>query len=115
MADTEEEAARLSLPFQHMMARLRTNAEPTALPTVEESETLPLPLAPADFAALRDTWFAGTAEAVAERLLAFAAEHGVDEVMVQPVAGAYAADPADRTITRQRALTELAAAIAARD
>ena len=114
MADTDEEAARLALPFQHMMARLRTNAEPTALPTVEQAQTLPLPLSAADFVALRQPWFVGSAEDVAERLVAFAAGHGVDEVMVQPVAGAYAAEPADRTQARERTLTSLAAAIAAR-
>ena len=114
VADTAEEAHRLSLPFQHMMARLRTNAEPTALPTVEQAQTLPLPLSAADFAALRQPWFVGSAEDVAERLVAFAAGHGVDEVMVQPVAGAYAAEPADRTQARERTLTSLAAAIAAR-
>lgn len=111
VADTDAEAARLALPYQHMMARLRTGAEPAVLPTVEQAEAMTPPLPAADFAALRDSWFVGTTETVAVRLADFAARHGVDEVMVQPVAGSYAAEAPDRTVARERTVSELAAAL----
>ncbi len=111
VADTDEEAARLALPFQHNMGRLRTNLPPIALPTVEEAEVLDLPLPPADFRAVREAWFIGTADSVAEQLVDFAARYEVDEVMVQPVAGDHDADPLDRTIARERTLEQLAAAV----
>ncbi|SDB80018.1 luciferase family oxidoreductase, group 1 [Raineyella antarctica] len=114
VADTEEESDRLALPFQHMMGRLRTNLPPIALPTVEEAEALELPLPPTAFRAVRESWFVGTADVVADRLVAFADRYGVDEVMVQPVAGDQAADPLDRTPARERTLRRLAAAVGAR-
>lgn len=111
VADSDAEAERLARPYQHMMARLRAGAEPRPLMTLEEAESAPTGMPEADFAALRDSWFVGTAEAVAAQLVDFAARHGVEEVMVQPVAGASAAEASDRTVAREHAVSRLAAAL----
>jgi len=55
-----------------------------------------------------DRWVIGTAADVAERLNALAARFDVDEVMVNLVAGAAEADPADRWPARVVGLTALA-------
>nr|WP_240917750.1 hypothetical protein [Phycicoccus sp. HDW14] len=49
---------------------------------------------------------------MAARLTALAAEHGVDEVMVSPVAGALAGTPVDRSPAREETLRLLATALA---
>jgi alkanesulfonate monooxygenase SsuD/methylene tetrahydromethanopterin reductase-like flavin-dependent oxidoreductase (luciferase family) len=59
-------------------------------------------------ATMRARWFVGTADAVGERLAAFAERFGVDEVMVSPSAGAYQGDPLDRVPARERTLELLA-------
>ena len=48
-----------------------------------------------------------------EQLEELAAHFGVDEVMVHPVAGASAADPADRNPAREESLDLLASAVLA--
>jgi len=54
-------------------------------------------------------WFVGTGPDVRARLAEFAARHGVDEVMVSPVAGATDAEPMDAAPSRIRTLELLAA------
>ena len=82
-----------------MMARLRRGRPLRALETVEEA-TAGL-RADADVEehqlidAVRGNWFVGTGDAVASELSAFAARWDVDEVMLAPVAGAYAEEPLD--------------------
>ncbi len=111
VADTEEEARALALPFQHMMASLRVPGpmRQRATLTVEEALAEPLPIGRADFAAVAEPWLVGTADDVADRVRELATLHGVDEVMVQPVAGAHADEPLDRTVARERTVSELAA------
>lgn len=112
VAPTQEEAEARALPNLRMTARLRTNKPLVALETVEESIA-----GAADFAGLgetfmasaRATWFVGTADAVASELRAFAARHGVDEVMISPIAGSYDSEPMDASPGRVRTLELLAA------
>lgn len=109
-ADTAREADRLALPQLQHMARLRTGTPLTALDTVEQAQTAALTTAQRELIeAMRTTWFIGEAGEVAERLTGFAEEFGVDEVMVSPSAGGSAADPIDRSPTRERTLELLAA------
>ena len=111
VADSREEAERLALPFQHMMARLHVGAlmKPTPLMTVDEALAEPAPL-PADaFAAITAPWFLGTAEEVADGMRQLAATFAVTEVMVQPIAGSSAAEPLESTVARERTVRELAA------
>ena len=58
----------------------------------------------------RANWFVGTgASAVAAELAAFAAKHGVDEVMISPIAGSYDDEPMDAAAGRAQTLELLAA------
>ncbi|MFT4135380.1 LLM class flavin-dependent oxidoreductase [Microbacterium sp.] len=98
------------LPQARMMARLRGNLPLVALETVEQaaeaeaSDHLAAPL----IEGLRRRWFVGTGPDVRAGLAAFAAEHGVDEVMVSPVAAAHDDDPMDATPARVETLELLA-------
>ena len=82
-----------------MTARLRTNKPLIALETVEQALA-----GAADFDGLGETimasarakWFVGTAPRPWHPISrAFAARHGVDEVMISPIAGAYDGEPMD--------------------
>lgn len=109
-ADTDEEAWARALPQLRMMARLRGGRPLIALESVEEaaraeaSDSLAAPIM--DNA--RRTWFVGTGDAVAGSLEAFAAQHGVDEVMIAPVAGTRDGEPRGATPGRERTLELLA-------
>ncbi|MGW8483101.1 LLM class flavin-dependent oxidoreductase [Microbacterium sp. NPDC055903] len=111
-APTQEEAEARALPQLRMMARLRLNKPLVALETVEQS------LAAASDAATdqvveaaRSRWFVGTGASVAAETRAFAERHGVDEVMLSPVAGAYEAEPMDASPGRAQTLELVAAAL----
>lgn len=110
VGDTAEEAARLALPFQHMMASLRVPGPMARRPlfTVEEAQAAQLPLPRDAFDAVTATWLVGTADDVADGARALAERFGVTEVMIQPVAGAYADDPLDRDLHRERTVAEVA-------
>ncbi|WP_404434677.1 LLM class flavin-dependent oxidoreductase [Microbacterium lacus] len=111
-AATAEEAEARALPQARMMARLRGNFPLTPLESVEQaaaaeaSDTLATPL----IGALRAKWFIGAAADVSARLTAFAAQHGVDEIMISPVAGSYDEEPMDASPGRVQTLELLSAA-----
>ena len=96
-APTAALAEERMLPQARMMARLRGNRPLVPLETVEQaadaeaSDGLATPL----LEGLRQRWFVGAPDDVRDRLTAFAARHGVDEVMVSPVAAAYDRDAPD--------------------
>lgn len=114
-ARTAEEAEDRALPQLRMMARLRQNMPLIPLETVEQARA-----AASDFDSLgeqimagaRSKWFVGTGASVASELAAFAAQHGVDEVMISPIAGAYDGESTDAAIGRSQTLELLAAALA---
>ena len=111
VADTAAEADERMLPQARMMARLRGGRPLIALETVEQardaeaSDHRAAPL----IDALRRRWFVGAAAEQRDRLASFARAHGVDEIMVSPVAGAYDAEPMDAATGRTRTLELLAA------
>lgn len=113
IAESTEEARRLALPFQHMMASLRAPGGPQRRPilTVEEALVEPLPIAAGDFEAVLAPWLLGTADEVAEQVRGLARSYGVDEVMVQPVGGSSVAEPLDRSASRETTVAELARAL----
>ncbi|WP_235508943.1 LLM class flavin-dependent oxidoreductase [Aeromicrobium sp. Root236] len=89
VATTEEEAAALMLPNLHMMARLRTGQPLTALDLVEDAQALELhPQAAAIVDSALARAVVGTPEQAATQVRELAAQFGVDEVMVNPVASA---------------------------
>lgn len=109
---TAPEAEARALPQARMMARLRGNLPLTPLESVEQaaaaeaSDNLATPL----IDALRAKWFIGDAADVSARLTAFAAQHGVDEIMISPVAGSYDEEPTDASPGRVQTLELLTAA-----
>lgn len=112
VAPTRAEALRLALPQLQAMVALRTGAPLTPQRLVEEAEADPVAAAhqPLVEAMLR-RWVVDEPVAAAARIRALAAEHGVDEVMVHPVAGAVAGTVAERNPAREETLRLLAAAL----
>ena len=112
VAPTQEEAEARALPNLRMTARLRTNKPLVPLETVEQAQA-----GAADLASLGETfmasarakWFVGTPEAAASELRSFAERHGVDEVMISPIAGSYESEPMDAATGRLQTLELLAA------
>ncbi|MFI8593066.1 LLM class flavin-dependent oxidoreductase [Microbacterium sp. NPDC078428] len=107
---TLDEAEARALPQLRMMARLRTNKPLIPLETVEQAAAAPMdPLAESFVASATQRWFVGTGEQVAADVAAFAARHGVDEVMLAPVAAAYDGEPMDAAGGRAQTLELVAA------
>jgi len=111
VAPTQSEADERALPNLRMTARLRTNRPLIALETVEQAIA-----GAADFdglgesfmASARANWFVGEPGAVASDLRSFAATHGVDEIMISPIAGAYEGESPDAAPGRVQTLELLA-------
>jgi luciferase family oxidoreductase group 1 len=96
VAPTREEAERLALPQLQQMVALRTGAPLHPQPLVEEAEKVELADAHRELVeAMRERWVIGAPDEAADALRALAESYGVDEVMVNPVGGAYTGtDPA---------------------
>ncbi|UGS26195.1 LLM class flavin-dependent oxidoreductase [Microbacterium resistens] len=111
-APTAEEAEARALPQLRMMARLRLNRPLVPLETVEEARAAlaaaPDPQEEQIHAAAKANWFVGDAASVRDELAAFAEQHGVDEIMLSPVAGSFAEEPLDETRGRVQSLELLA-------
>jgi luciferase family oxidoreductase group 1 len=112
-APTAEEAEARALPQLRMMARLRTNKPLTALETVEQARTALAAeadgLAESIMSSARSRWLVGTGPDVKAQVAEFAARHGVDEVMISPVAGSFDGEPMDASPGRLQTLELLAA------
>ncbi|MGW9113851.1 LLM class flavin-dependent oxidoreductase [Microbacterium sp. NPDC055683] len=112
VAPTQDEAERRALPQLRQFARLRTNKPMRPIETVDEVLANPSdPLEDSLVQQGRARWFVGTPDGVADDLRAFAATHGVDEVMISPAAGSYDADPLDAAPGRLETIELLAAAL----
>ncbi|MFC4827690.1 LLM class flavin-dependent oxidoreductase [Agromyces aurantiacus] len=114
VADSAEEAEDRALPQLRSMARLRLNRPMRALETVDDALAAPHD-SDADevIARMRPRWVIGDADAAAAAVRALAVRHGIDEVMVAPIAGARADEPADAAPGRVRTLELLAERLAA--
>lgn len=114
VAPTIEEARARALPQLRSMARLRTNRPMRQLETIEEAQA-----APADsigdevIAAMEQRWIIADASGAASELRTLARRHGIDEVMVTPIAGSFASEPTDAAPGRERTLELLAAELLA--
>lgn len=114
-ASTVEEAHDRALPQMRAMARLRMNRPLGFNETVDEalagytSDNNPQEQKIVE--ALRGRWFIGTGDTVATQIRDFAAAHAVDEVMLSPVAGSYAAEPLTDHPGRTRTLELVANAL----
>ncbi|MCW2853040.1 MAG: luciferase [Nocardioides sp.] len=96
VAGSSEEAQRLALPQLQQMVALRTGQPLTPQRTVEQAEAEGVPEAHRGLVqAMAARWVIGDAEQARARVAELAATYGVDEVMVNPVAGAVdGTDPA---------------------
>jgi luciferase family oxidoreductase group 1 len=111
VADTAEEAGRLALPQLVQMAGLRTGRPLTPQLTVEQAEVDDyLHSQAALIERMRTRWVIGDPDSAAEQVAELAARFEVDEVMINPVAGAYAGTEPDRAPAREQTLGLLAAA-----
>ncbi|NYI71418.1 luciferase family oxidoreductase group 1 [Naumannella cuiyingiana] len=111
VAETEEEAVRLARPQLLSMIALRTNQPLRAQLSVEEALLTAIPSAHTPLAeSMAQSWLIGTPEQVRARIADLAERYGVDEVMINPIAGASAEAPADRVPDRERTLELLAGA-----
>jgi luciferase family oxidoreductase group 1 len=110
VAPTSEEAERRALPNLLMMVALRTGQPLGHQLLVEEAEKVDLPEQHrALVAAMRRRWVIGAPDEARAQVAELAAEHGVDEVMVHPVAGAHVGTEPDRSPGREETLALLAA------
>lgn len=113
VAPTLSEVRERALPQARSMARLRTGRPMGAAETVEEALAAPLDDAGERLVAeMLERWLVAEPAAAAEALTSLARRHGVDEVMVVPVAGTYAGEPIDETPGRVQTLELLAQALA---
>ncbi|HWJ09786.1 MAG TPA: LLM class flavin-dependent oxidoreductase [Nocardioides sp.] len=112
VADTEDEAQRQALPQLLQMLALRTGAPLVAQRTVEDAETIVDAGLPESHDALVDAmrrrWVIADAATARARIAELASSYGVDEVMVNPVGGAYAGTDPRTAPARERTLALLA-------
>ncbi len=109
VAPTVDEARARALPQLHSMARLRTNRPMRPLETVEEALAAPADsIADELIAGMERRWIIADPAGAALELRRLAERHGIDEVMIAPIAGSRADEPADATPGREQTLELLA-------
>jgi luciferase family oxidoreductase group 1 len=115
VAETQAEAERLVRPQLLAMVALRTGGKLEAQLSVEQAEATVLAESHQELAAsMRAKWVVGTPDAAAAQLAELAETYGVDEVMINPVAGSSEQDPVDRVPARETTIELLAGALARR-
>lgn len=107
VADTAEEARRLALPQAQSMAALRTGGGLGFQRLVEEAEAADAPASLVE--SMLRSWVVDDAATARDRVQDLATSYGVDEVMIHPVAGAFAGTQRDAAPGRERTLQLLAA------
>jgi luciferase family oxidoreductase group 1 len=109
VAPTVEEARARALPQLRSMARLRTNRPMRPLETVEEAQAAPADsIADELIASMERRWIIADAAGAAGELRKLAERHGIDEVMVAPIAGSFESEPTDAAPGREQTLELLA-------
>lgn len=110
VGETEEEAWELAQPFVYQMGALRIGPKLEAQRLVGEDVGSVMTDGHRRIGeSMWDTWAVGTVEQVASRLRETAARFDVDEIMIQPIAGARSEDPIDSVPARVRTVEALAA------
>jgi luciferase family oxidoreductase group 1 len=112
VAETEEEGQRRARPQLLSMLALRTGAPLTPLRLVEDAEEIEIPDAHRHLAAAMERrWVIGTPEQAALQIKELAATYGVDEVMINPIAGSNRGTDPATSPAREETLRLLAAAL----
>jgi luciferase family oxidoreductase group 1 len=113
VAPSAEEAEALALPQLQAMVALRTGGPLRPQRLVEEAQADAIPDAHRPLVeAMRRRWVIGTPETAADQVRELATTYGVDEVMVHPVAAAYAGTAKDASPAREETLRLLAGELA---
>lgn len=113
VAADEATAIRLARPQQLAMVALRTGQPLRPALLVPDAEKVVLGPEHQRLAdAMLGTWIVGDPAQVAARITALARQFEVDEVMVNPIAGALPTDAADQAPARERTLRLLSQALA---
>lgn len=109
VAETEDEAHRLALPNLIHTVDALTGGGEQPLMLVEDASSRGIPHEfQAKAAQLVATWVVGDAEQARSQIEAFAQRHDADEIMIQPIAGAYAGTASDRSPANEETLRLLA-------
>ena len=112
VAESQDEADRRALPNLLTMVALRTGAPLGPQPSIEDAERAGLPEEHEALAEqITSRWVVGTPHEAAKRVAELAATYDVDEVMVNPIAGAHASTPRDQAPHREETLRLLAEAL----
>ncbi len=109
VGESADEAERLALAYRLQSARLRTGGRMEPQRPVEELVDYDWTAAEVAHRNMGEPFlFVGDAKTVASRLTNLAGEFGAKEIMISPVAGAYAADPMAEAVNRARSIQMLA-------
>ncbi|WP_166981485.1 LLM class flavin-dependent oxidoreductase [Paramicrobacterium fandaimingii] len=109
VAATADEAYAQALPNLQQMARLRTNKPMAAVSTIEEAEAAETDALTEEFMQQAlSGYIIGDQATAATKARDLAAQYGVDELMISPVAGAHDSEPLDAVPARERTLELLA-------
>ncbi|MFD4421346.1 LLM class flavin-dependent oxidoreductase [Agromyces sp. NPDC058484] len=109
VAPTVEEARARALPQLRSMARLRTNRPMRPLETIEEAQDAPADsIADELIAGMERRWIIADAAGAASEVRKLAERHGIDEIMVSPIAGSHEFEPTDAAPGREQTLRLLA-------
>jgi luciferase family oxidoreductase group 1 len=112
VAESAEEAQRQARPQLLSMVALRTGAPLGPLRLVEDAEAVEIPEAHRHLAeGMAGRWVIGTPDQAAAQIKELAATYGVDEVMVNPIAGASRGTDPATSPSREETLRLLAAAV----
>jgi alkanesulfonate monooxygenase SsuD/methylene tetrahydromethanopterin reductase-like flavin-dependent oxidoreductase (luciferase family) len=113
VAESQAEADRRALPNLLTMVALRTGAPLGPQPTIDEAQARGLPEEHRALAEqMTGRWVVGTPDGAAAQLAELATTYDVDEVMLNPIAGANADTPLDSAPYREETLRLLAGVIA---
>jgi luciferase family oxidoreductase group 1 len=108
-------AERLTRPHMLGMCQLRSGETVSPQSLVEDCDTVVFPERYASLVAMfKKTWIIGGPRQVCDQLKAIVTALGIDEVMIDPVAAAFAADDLSHAPNRERTLTWLAEEFAAK-
>jgi luciferase family oxidoreductase group 1 len=112
VAESDAEAERLARPQLLAMVALRTGGRLGPQLTVEDAEAVAVPPEHEGLlATMRERWLIGSPERVAGQIGELAERFDIDEVMVNPVAGASAGTDPATSPTREETLRLLAKAL----